>query len=95
MDMPRRFTWDEAKRIAVLERRGVDLIDAIRIFEGDVFIREDKRFDYGEKRYVAVGETHKGVFIVVFAPRGEDTVHVVTAWAGGTATRRRHQKPDA
>ncbi len=94
MDTPRRFTWDEAKRRAVLERRGVDFIDAVQIFEGPVFVREDTRFDYGEKRYLAVGETAKGTFIVIYAPRDEGTFHVVTAWAGGDATRRRYQKPD-
>ncbi len=43
-----RFTWDEAKRQANLGKHGYDFADAWRVFEDEVVVLEDDRFDYGE-----------------------------------------------
>jgi len=40
------FEWDEDKRQAVLEERGLDLLYAARIFNGFVAVRIDIRHDY-------------------------------------------------
>ncbi|MFW6027977.1 MAG: BrnT family toxin, partial [bacterium] len=52
-----QFEWDERKRLSVLETRGVDFIDAVNIFDGDVLIEKDRRHRYGEERSTAIGET--------------------------------------
>ena len=50
-----RFTWGEKKRLSNLDSHGIDFIDAPRVFEGSTFTYEDKRFSYGEHRYVTLG----------------------------------------
>ena len=50
-----RFEWDENKRISNLESHGVDFKDAALIFTNVVLEAEDKRGDYGERRFRAVG----------------------------------------
>ena len=92
-----RFTWDEPKRLRVLERRGVDLRRAALILDNDPFIVEDTRHDYGERRYIALGEFEGEFYTVVFAPRTdprtrEDIVHIITAWRAGQRGRRRYQE---
>jgi len=49
------FTWSELKRAANLKTRGLDFVDAARVFEGMTFTFEDDRFSYGEQRFVTLG----------------------------------------
>ena len=47
------FQWDEDKRQEVVERRGIDFLDAIRMFAGPVLTVPSAR--RGEPRWLAVG----------------------------------------
>jgi uncharacterized protein len=49
------FTWSETKRDLNLAKHRLDFIDAEDVFEGETFTFEDRRFWYGEKRYVTLG----------------------------------------
>jgi uncharacterized DUF497 family protein len=64
------FEWDERKRRATLAERGIDLLDVQRMFQGRVEEREDTRRDYGERRFVAVGELDGDIISVVYTWRG-------------------------
>jgi uncharacterized DUF497 family protein len=92
-----QFSWTERKRRQVLAERGVDFILVTGIFDGRTIIEEDRRRDYGEKRYVAIGESEGEYYTVVYTPRkspqtGEDVIHLITAWRSGRKSRRRHQE---
>ncbi|MCY7348937.1 MAG: BrnT family toxin [Pyrinomonadaceae bacterium] len=50
-----KFEWDEDKRLINLHRHGIDFADVWQIFDYDVAIDVDSRFDYGETRYMALG----------------------------------------
>jgi len=73
------ITFDPKKRVATLTERGLDFMDAERVFEGPHFEVEDVRKDYGETRYlcfgmlrgrlVVVGYTRRGVYRHVFSMR--------------------------
>ena len=52
------FTWSEAKRHANLAKHRLDFLDVERVFGGETFTFEDRRFWYGEKRYIALGLFH-------------------------------------
>lgn len=56
--MDARFTWSEAKREANLAKHGFDLADVEEVFNGATITVEDKRFCYGEKRYITLGLFH-------------------------------------
>ncbi len=64
------FEWDEAKSRRNLKERGFDFEFAARIFEGDLLEHEDRRRDYGERRFVSIGEIEGEVFVVVYTSRG-------------------------
>jgi uncharacterized DUF497 family protein len=59
------FEWDENKRQQVKKERGVDLLYAALIFEGDVMSWVDDRQDYGEERRVSLGLVEGEPFTVV------------------------------
>ncbi len=65
------FEWDEAKRQANILKHGIDFVDAIRVFRGDFIEEEDRRRDYGEPRYRAVGLLGEIVIRVAYTWRRE------------------------
>ncbi|HEV2336322.1 MAG TPA: BrnT family toxin [Stellaceae bacterium] len=63
--------WDEAKRQANILKHGVDLVDAIEIFAGEFIEAEDRRRDYGERRYRVVGQLGEKIIQIAYTWRGE------------------------
>jgi uncharacterized DUF497 family protein len=84
------FEWDEDKRQQVKKERGVDLLYAALIFEGDVLSWVDDRRDYGEERRVSLGLVEGEPFTVVHTER-EGVTRLITAWKGGRDDFRRYQ----
>ncbi|MBI1745152.1 MAG: BrnT family toxin [Acidobacteria bacterium] len=61
-----RYEWDENKRQANIIKHGIDFVDAVIVFDGNTLIVEDDRFDYGERRFVALGVLIGRVIAVVY-----------------------------
>ena len=74
-----QIEWDEAKRQSNLEKHGLDLADAYKIFEGSTWEFEDERFDYGETRVITVGFLD-GLLVAVLVWTGRDsnTIRVIS-----------------
>ncbi len=62
---------DPIKRRAILANRGVDLLDAAKVFAGPTLTYQDDRKDYGEVRWITVGLLSERMMIVVWTLRGE------------------------
>lgn len=63
-----RYTFDPAKRVANLKKHGFDLADAKQIIEsGRTVTFEDRRFDYGEERFITLGMLAETVVVLVTA----------------------------
>jgi len=75
---PQSFEWDPAKRERNLHKHGIDFARAVRIFDGLVLERADRRRDYGENRLVALGEVEGLVLAVVFTTR-EAMLRIISA----------------
>lgn len=84
------FEWDERKREENLRSRGVDFRTASGIFDGPVAEIEDRRADYGEKRFRALGGCDGEQFVVVYTWRGAKR-RIISAWRVGEHGRRRYQ----
>ncbi|HMN88046.1 MAG TPA: BrnT family toxin [Bauldia sp.] len=84
------FDWDDAKCEDNIGRRGVDFAIAARIFAGPVLSREDRRREYGEQRFRAVGRFEGQAYVVVYTLRGE-VRHIITAWKVGEAGEKRYR----
>ncbi|MBX3574713.1 MAG: BrnT family toxin [Mesorhizobium sp.] len=85
-----QFEWDERKRQQVVKERGVDILYAALIFEGEVLTRIDDREDYGEERLISLGEVEGECFVVVHTERHGST-RLITAWKGGRDERAGYQ----
>jgi len=69
----------EPKAIAVLPQRGFDFAYVIRAFsDPNRIVREDHRWDYGERRYQLLGEIDGRVFFVAYTLR-RSVVRIISA----------------
>ena len=65
------FEWDEDKRLANINNHGIDFIDVLEVFDGDIVTIEDDRYSYGEQRFVTFGLLQGRVVAVVHTDRGK------------------------
>jgi uncharacterized DUF497 family protein len=73
-----RYTCDEQKRAANRKKHGYDLKDAPLIIESAAAVTfEDRRFDYGEQRFVTMGML-RGDVVVVITAETEEEIRVIS-----------------
>lgn len=58
-----KVVWDEAKRRTNLRKHGFDFADAERVFAGITYTIEDRRFQYGERRFITLGMLRDTVIV--------------------------------
>jgi uncharacterized DUF497 family protein len=63
------FEWDNHKNALNIERHGIDFIDVHLVFNRPMIRHLDNRKDYGEKRWVSLGELFGAVVVVVYTMR--------------------------
>ena len=73
-----RFEWDEAKRLANIEKHGIDFADVPPMFDGDVFTIEDQRFEYDEIRYITFGLLKFRVIVVAHTD-DDEVIRIISA----------------
>jgi uncharacterized DUF497 family protein len=61
------FSWDPKKRLSNIRKHGIDFAVAARVFEGVTLTAEDRRFPYGEQRFLTLGVING---VVVFSLGG-------------------------
>ena len=74
--MTTEFEWDDAKRQTVLEKHGLDFIDAIKIFAGPVLTARSNH--EGEERWIAIGLLDELEIAVIYTIR-DDIYRIITA----------------
>ena len=72
------YEWDERKRRANVRKHGIDFIDVPEVFEGNIILIPDERFDYGEPRFIALGILKSVVVVVAYTERGEN-IRIISA----------------
>ena len=70
-----KIVWDEPKRIANLEKHGLDFADLNETFFDNALVIPSHNTS---KRWVAIGVNNRGVVVVVFARLGREGVSVVS-----------------
>jgi hypothetical protein len=82
-----KFAWDEAKRRANLRKHGLDFMDARTVFSGVTRAIEDRRFPYGEQRFVTLGMLRDTVVVIAHT----ETASEVRVISMRKATRHEHK----
>jgi len=64
-----KFEWDEKKNQINYEKHGLSFEDAELIFASKTISFKDVRQDYGEERFITIGQLTNRVVIVVHTQR--------------------------
>jgi uncharacterized DUF497 family protein len=79
------YQWDPKKAASNLEKHGIDLADAVGVFEDEWALTLEEEYVEGEQRFVTMGmDFLRRVLVVVYTYRGE-AIRLISA---RTATRR-------
>ena len=82
------YEWDQAKNRSNFAKHGLDFADAEQVLTGLCVTFVDSRFDYGEKRLIALGLLAGRVVVIAHAPRGGDITRIISM----RKANRREQK---
>ena len=76
-----RFEWDPAKEAANRAKHGLSFGDVTGLFTSGVDYLEiaDVRHDDDEDRFIAIGPITRGIVLVVFTERHENTIRIISA----------------
>jgi uncharacterized DUF497 family protein len=88
-----RLEWDSAKNDENLEKHGVSFEEASNLLLGapdrmEVF---DSAHSDEEDRFVAIGPIARGIIVIVFTERDEETIRIISARAATRRERRRYE----
>ena len=75
------YTFDPAKNRRNRDRHGVDLADAVRVFDETHIEWEDDRYDYGERRFIVLGSIDARIYVVVYTWRNGFRRIISARWA--------------
>ena len=65
------YEWDENKNKINQEKHGIDFLDAVQVFlDPNRMEMVDDRKEYGETRYLTIGEVETVFLFVVYTKRG-------------------------
>lgn len=79
-----RFEWDETKNASNLRKHGVSFFEARELLVSGVSWSEsfDRAHSDREDRYITVGPVRRGLLVVVWTPRSDNTIRIITTrWA--------------
>jgi len=73
-----RYSYDPAKQTSKLKKHGLNLVDAKNVIESGLTVTfEDRRFDYGEERFVTPGPLGDTLVVIVTA-ESEDHIRIIS-----------------
>jgi uncharacterized DUF497 family protein len=71
--------WDEAKNRRNIQKHGIDFTDVEEMFSHPLLTLLDNRYDYGESRWISIGQLQALIVVVVYTERDEDVLRIISA----------------
>jgi len=87
-----QFEWDEAKNIENIRKHEIDFADVPTMFDGEMLIELDDRFDYGEDRWFGVGFLGSGIAVVVWTERQKNVTRIISARRANRHEQKRFEQ---
>jgi uncharacterized DUF497 family protein len=88
-----RLEWDSAKNDENFEKHGISFDEASKLLLSTADCMEvfDNAHSDEEDRFVAIGPIARGIIVVVFTERDEETIRIISARAATRRERRRYE----
>jgi len=88
-----KFDWDAEKNKANIRKHGIDLSDAWQLFEHELLVWHDDRYNYGEERYIGLGILNNMMVVfMAFVEKDTDTIRVISMRKAKKHEREKYQK---
>jgi uncharacterized DUF497 family protein len=84
-----KIVWDEPKRLANLDKHGLDFADLNESFLDDAVVLPARN---KARRWVAIGRVARGVIIVVFARLGREGVSIISMRPASRDERKHYEE---
>ncbi len=87
-----KFEWDEAKNLENIRKHEINFADVPAIFDGEMLIELDDRFDYGEDRWFGIGFLGSGIAVVVWTERQNNVIRIISARRANRHEQKRFEQ---
>lgn len=87
-----QFEWDERKNQINVLKHGIDFADALDVFNHPVLTSADRREDYGEERWLALGWMKATMAVVVYVERYGSIIRIVSARKATKREAKRYEQ---
>ncbi len=81
------FEWDENKNSQNIAKHFIDFEDIKPVFGKKMIVKEDKRKNYGEKRFIGIGEMKNIAVVVVWTLRN-NKIRLISARKANLTERK-------
>ncbi len=85
------FEWHEPKREDNLHKHGLDFVRCKEVFSGPTYEYPDKRRDYGEERFIAIGLLDGNLVTIVFTEQAEK-IRIISMRRATKQENRKYEK---
>ena len=73
-----QFSWDDNKNEQNIQKHGLGFEFAKQLFNNDLLIIPDIRFNYTENRYIGYGFIDGRLMVVVYTERLPDIIRIIS-----------------
>ena len=74
-----KFEWDDAKNITNIEKHHIDFSDVVEIFQHPILTNIDSRENYGEERWIGIGQLQGRTIVVVYVEYLNNIIRIISA----------------
>lgn len=85
------FEWDDNKKRKNFQKHGLNFEDAHLVFKSNLVVTEDKRKNYGETRYCALGVLEERIIFVVYTLRSS-VIRIISMRKANAYERKIYQE---
>ena len=91
--MPLGFEWDENKAGSNLAKHGVSFGEASTVFGDPLSLTiPDPDHSQAEDRFIIIGSSHRGKFLVVVHTERGDSIRIISARRAGKRERKAYEE---
>ena len=74
-----KYEWDEVKNRLNIRKHGIDFMDVPSMFQHPMVMFLDQKKDYGEDRWIGIGNLKTILAVVVFTEPNDETIRIISA----------------
>ena len=87
-----QFDWDENKNQLNIEKHKADFNDAIQLFNNNLLVIPDERFNYKELRFIGYGYVNGRLMNVIYTERLPNIIRIISFRKANSREKRLYEK---